>query len=221
MNNNVNNSNNMNNINNYNNNNNNINKNFNPYEDENLNNINGKYNISFQENINPLELKNKWENDLKEYNNWIDYGKYSFYANQLKTKMIEIINILPELENLINRYTYSNEESYIEIIVGVRNNMEQTLYRYKRIMNGENTEKYKSYFDGNQKRYYVNANINSFFNQTKPEVVKVNYTVEEPEKNFGEKIKDGLFSFGKTIKEGAISGYDFVKGKLSGEKQQQ
>ena len=227
INNNANNSNNINNINNYNNNNNNnsnnnnINKNFNPYEDENLNDINGKYNISFQENINPLELKNKWENDLKEYNNWIDYGKYSFYANQLKTKMIEIINILPEIENLLNRYTYSNEESYREIIFGIRNNMEQTLYRYKRIMNGENTEKYKSYFEGNQKRYYVNANINSFFNQTKPEAIKVNYTVEEPEKNLGEKIKDGLFSFGKTIKEGAISSYDFVKGKISGEKQQQ
>ena len=136
-------------------------------------------------------------------------------------KNIEIINILPEIENLLNRYTYSNEESYREIIFGIRNNMEQTLYRYKRIMNGENTEKYKSYFEGNQKRYYVNANINSFFNQTKPEAIKVNYTVEEPEKNLGEKIKDGLFSFGKTIKEGAISGYDFVKGKLSGENQQQ
>jgi hypothetical protein len=213
--NNVNNSNNINNINNYNNNNN-MNQSFNPYEDQNLNDINGKYNISFQENVNPLELKTKWENDLYEYNNWIDFGKYSFYANQLKTKMIEIINILPKIENLINRYTYSNEESYKEIILGIRNNMEQTLYRYKRIMNGENTEKYKSFFDGNKKRYYVNTNINSFFNQTKQEVHKVNYNVEEP-KNLGDKIKEGLFNFGKTIKEGAISGYDYVKEKISGD----
>jgi len=214
--NNVNNSNNINNINNYNNNNNNMNKSFNPYEDQNLNDINGKYNISFQENLNPLELKTKWENDLYEYNNWIDFGKYSFYANQLKTKMIEIINILPKIENLINRYTYSNEDSYKEIILGIRNNMEQTLYRYKRIMNGENTEKYKSFFEGNKKRYYVNTNINSFFNQTKQEVHKVNYNVEEP-KNLGDKIKEGLFNFGKTIKEGAISGYDYVKEKISGD----
>ena len=213
--NNVNNSNNINNINNYNNNNN-MNQSFNPYEDQNLNDINGKYNISFQENVNPLELKTKWENDLYEYNNWIDFGKYSFYANQLKTKMIEIINILPKIENLINRYTYSNEESYKEIILGIRNNMEQTLYRYKRIMNGENTEKYKSFFEGNKKRYYVNTNINSFFNQTKQEVHKVNYNVEEP-KNLGDKIKEGLFNFGKTIKEGAISGYDYVKEKISGD----
>ena len=213
--NNVNNSNNINNINNYNNNNN-MNKSFNPYEDQNLNDINGKYNISFQENVNPLELKTKWENDLYEYNNWIDFGKYSFYANQLKTKMIEIINILPKIENLINRYTYSNEDSYKEIILGIRNNMEQTLYRYKRIMNGENTEKYKSFFEGNKKRYYVNTNINSFFNQTKQEVHKVNYNVEEP-KNLGDKIKEGLFNFGKTIKEGAISGYDYVKEKISGD----
>ena len=213
--NNVNNSNNINNINNYNNNNN-MNQSFNPYEDQNLNDINGKYNISFQENVNPLELKTKWENDLYEYNNWIDFGKYSFYANQLKTKMIEIINILPKIENLINRYTYSNEDSYKEIILGIRNNMEQTLYRYKRIMNGENTEKYKSFFEGNKKRYYVNTNINSFFNQTKQEVHKVNYNVEEP-KNLGDKIKEGLFNFGKTIKEGAISGYDYVKEKISGD----
>ena len=213
--NNVNNSNNINNINNYNNNNN-MNQSFNPYEDQNLNDINGKYNISFQENVNPLELKTKWENDLYEYNNWIDFGKYSFYANQLKAKMIEIINILPKIENLINRYTYSNEDSYKEIILGIRNNMEQTLYRYKRIMNGENTEKYKSFFEGNKKRYYVNTNINSFFNQTKQEVHKVNYNVEEP-KNLGDKIKEGLFNFGKTIKEGAISGYDYVKEKISGD----
>ena len=213
--NNVNNSNNINNINNYNNNNN-MNQSFNPYEDQNLNDINGKYNISFQENVNPLELKTKWENDLYEYNNWIDFGKYSFYANQLKAKMIEIINILPKIENLINRYTYSNEDSYKEIILGIRNNMEQTLYRYKRIMNGENTEKYKCFFEGNKKRYYVNTNINSFFNQTKQEVHKVNYNVEEP-KNLGDKIKEGLFNFGKTIKEGAISGYDYVKEKISGD----
>ena len=86
----------------------------------------------------------------------------------------------------------------------------------KRIMNGENTEKYKSFFDGNKKRYYVNTNINSFFNQTKQEVHKVNYNVEEP-KNLGDKIKEGLFNFGKTIKEGAISGYDYVKEKISGD----
>ena len=243
-----------NNYNNFNqNNNNNINNNYNNFPNNNNNyqnnqNNNNYNNNKFNSNNNNYPGQGDYSSEARYYkrllgnkllqlNSWINEGKYSFNSGRLKEGIQEIINEIPNCNNMMRNYQKSGDRKAFETIRNMRMDIEQTCARYEALMNDRNVEPFYSSFSGNTRQYYFNSNnlfgiqqnpgFGNFDNYYKSSglAAPTNYGYQEDnykkEESFGDKlndfgkgVKDGFVSLGKTIKNTAVSGYEFVKKKL-------
>jgi hypothetical protein len=121
----------------------------------------------------------------------------------LQQTIKELIDDLSKMESLIENY--SNNHQFINDFINIRNDIEQTLFRYENLKNGNKIEPFISSFDGNNKRYKIN-NLNYFDDKGKKES-KI------------KSIKKGLYNFGNIIKEKGLNGYDYIKGKITNDNQ--
>ena len=162
----------------------------------------------------PELIKKNWREKLSTYNNYINQGKFTYNSEKLKEGVNEIIDNLTPMENLIAKFSMMNDNQARRDMVNIRNDMEQTLYRYDNLMKGKKVEPFHSAFDGNSRRYEFNpktfysksnyTGYNSFDHESKLETTM-------------DKIKSGVFKIGSVIKEKTIDGYDFIKEKITGE----
>ena len=129
--------------------------------------------------------------------------------NNLKEGINELRDNISPMENLIIQFSMMNNNEARHIMVNLRNDMEQTIYRYENLIRNNNVEPFYSSFDGNLKRYQINN----------PNIYSNNYNISDNslKKNKIDVIKNGLYNFGCLIKEKSINGYEFVKEKIKGE----
>ena len=155
---------------------------------------------------NPENIKNIWREKIRIYNEYIDEGKYSLNSDKMKEGINELMENISPMENLIIQYSMINNHLGRHYIVNIRNDMEQTIYRYENLMRNNDVEPFFSSFDGNLKRYNIN-NPNIYKNNNNNSLKKSKI----------EMIKNGIYNFGNLIKEKSINGYEFVKEQINKE----
>ncbi len=155
---------------------------------------------------NPENIKNIWREKIRIYNEYIDEGKYSLNSDKMKEGIYELMENISPMENLIIQYSMINNHLGRHYIVNIRNDMEQTIYRYENLMRNNNVEPFFSSFDGNLKRYNIN-NPNIYNNNNNNSLKKSKIEI----------IKNGIYNFGNLIKEKSINGYEFVKEQMNKE----
>ena len=155
---------------------------------------------------NPENIKNIWREKIRIYNEYIDEGKYSLNSDKMKEGINELMENISPMENLIVQYSMINNHLGRHYIVNIRNDMEQTIYRYENLMRNNNVEPFFSSFDGNLKRYNIN-NPNIYKNNNNNSLKKRKIEI----------IKNGIYNFGNLIKEKSINGYEFVKEQINKE----
>ncbi len=160
------------------------------------------YGLKLQE---PIKEKNKWCHKIYHYNKIIDEEKGGIcYNDELKNGMQEFTEVLNIINLYISQYSIANDVDTKDMFIKVRNDMEMTLFRYNQLLSNKNVIPFYSAFDGNKKRYDENY-----------------YSQEDKKENnntFGNKIKNGIFNFGSTIKEKTVDGYDYLRDKIKGNK---
>ncbi len=176
----------------------------NPIYLNNMSSINNNLSNSLLEN--PENIKNIWREKIRIYNEYIDEGKYSLNSDKMKEGIYELMENISPMENLIIQYSMINNHLGRHYIVNIRNDMEQTIYRYENLMRNNNVEPFFSSFDGNLKRYNIN-NPNIYNNNNNNSLKKSKIEI----------IKNGIYNFGNLIKEKSINGYEFVKEQMNKE----
>ena len=76
-------------------------------------------------------------NKLTKCNEIIDMGKFSFnntYKNDLKKQLNEMEKEIPKCKNLMNNYKQNNELYKYDIIQKILKDIQNTLSRYKALM---------------------------------------------------------------------------------------
>ena len=137
----------------------------------------------------------------------------------------------------MKNYQNKGQRQAFETIRNMRLDIEQTCYRYEALMNDQNVEPFFSSFSGNTRQYYYNTNrmfgiqqnyeMGNFDNYYKSSGLYTgnnygnnNYNYKREEtfgdklSSFGNTVKDGLINFGKSVKNTAVSGYEYVKKKI-------
>ena len=136
-----------------------------PYEEEKKNSKNNKNENNDNtfltgEILNhPEKIKNIWEIKIDKYNKYIDEGKLSNNIIKLKEGINEIIDNLLPMENLITKFTMLNNNKGSDDMITIKNDMEQTLYRYNKLMKNKKVEPFISAFNGNKRKYNINENL--------------------------------------------------------------
>ena len=207
--------------------------NFNPYSDGNDNNNNNNYNnnnfnfnnnnsLSFNNysdyNSNPMILYDIWKSKVNTYNEYIDEGKFSYHAIKLKEGMHEILDGIPLIDRVIKDCMSNGDNEGRHNLLNIKCDMEQTCYRYECLMKDKKLEPFQSASEGNSRRYFFNKN--KLFEEK--EYVPFNNTEKENKfvsglEKFGHSLKDGAFFVGRAIKNTTVSGYNYVKEKISDE----
>jgi len=164
------------------------------------------YNEILEQSINhPEQIKKKYIEKINLYNNYIN-EENSLNNKKLKEKIYELNNDLPLIENLIEKY--SNNHQLLSDFINIRNDIEQTLFRYDNLKNGNQIEPFISSFHGNNKRYRIYINNSNYFDDDNDEKISKMRV-----------IKNSLYNLGSKIKEKGINGYDYLKGKINKDKQ--
>ncbi len=210
------------------------NNNFNNFNNNNFNNFNNQSNDTYDIQNFKLTIGNR----LLQLNSWIDDGKFSFNSGKLKEGIIEIMKEINKCEYLMRRCEMNKDKIGYETARNMRMDIEQTCARYEDLVNDRRMEPFYSSFSGNIRQYYFNKNA-MFGNQSNTIPMgnfndyykdrggsnnnyypSENYQEKEVSigdklSSFGNTVKDGLFFVGGKIKDGAVSGYNFVKDKFN------
>ena len=137
----------------------------------------------------------------------------------------------------------NNDKRGYSIIGNMLSDIEQTCSRYEDLVNNRNVETFRSSFTGNTRKYYFNkglmfgnqsntipmGNFNDYYkgapggdsgNNYSSSFGGSNYqekevTIGDRLSDFGNTVKEGLFFVGGKIKDGAVSGYNFVRDKIN------
>ena len=185
-----------------------------PYEEEKKNSKNKKNENNDNtfltgEILNhPEKIKNIWEIKIDKYNKYIDEGKLSNNIIKLKEGINEIIDNLLPMENLITKFTMLNNNKGSDDMITIKNDMEQTLYRYNQLMKNKKVEPFISAFNGNKRKYNLNENL---ILQEDNNISNYDYSISI------ERIKNNLINFGSNIKEKSIESYGYIKEKFYGD----
>ena len=162
---------------------------------------------------NPDFIKRSWQEKISRYNDYINQGKFTYNSEKLKEGINEIIDNLSSIEGFITKFSLMNNNQARHDMVNIRNDMEQTLFRYNNLMKDKKVEPFVSAFDGNTRRYEYNPDKfysgSNYIPYNNYEEVKTVSTVD--------KIKKGIINIGHVIKEKSLDGYDFIKEKITGE----
>ena len=141
------------------------------------------------------------------------------YSDNLKDKLREgIKSILDEydkIENMLYNYNRIGDQQSSSIIFKIKSDMNQTLSRYENFVNQRSYERFYSAFDGNTKNYS--------FNEENLFPVQNDMEANEHQENkyykglkmWGQKVKKGLYTAGKAVKNNTIKGYNYVKDKYN------
>ena len=176
------------------------------------------YGLKLQE---PINEKNKWCYKIHHYNNIIDNerGGGICFNDELKNGMQEFTEALHIINLYISKYSIANDTDTKDMFIKVRNDMEMTLFRYNLLLNKKEVIPFYSAFDGNKIRYDENYYNEKYYQEMKEnEGNKIDDIEESKLSIYGNKIKDGIFSFGSVIKEKTLDGYDFIRDKIKGNK---
>ena len=173
------------------------------------------YGLKLQE---PIKEKNKWCNKIKYYNKIIDEERGTICFNdELKNGMYEFTEALNIINLYISKYSIANDVDTKDMFIKVRNDMEMTLFRYNLLLNKKEVIPFYSAFDGNKIRYDEKY-YNEYYYQSMNNINEnKNEDIEESKISiYGNKIKNGIFSFGSAIKEKTLDGYDYIRDKIKG-----
>ena len=191
----------------------------NPYANNNYNNYSSNNNSYSNNNSDALMLIDIWKNKIKTYNSYIEEGKFSYHATKLKDGINDILNNLSLIDNKIKQCMERGDDQGRRDLSFIKQDMEQTCFRYQCLKNDKKLEPFKSAFDGNTRRYFFDRE--NLFKEKKyipySHVEKENKVLTGLEK-FGHTLKDGAFFVGKKIKNAAVGGYDYVKEKWGEDK---
>jgi hypothetical protein len=174
------------------------------------------YGLKLQE---PINEKNKWCYKIQHYNNIIDNerGGGICFNDELKNGMQEFTEALHIINLYISKYSIANDIDTKDMFIKVRNDMEMTLFRYNLLLNKKEVIPFYSAFDGNKIRYDENYYNEKYYQEMKEnEGNKIDDIEESKLSIYGNKIKDGIFSFGSAIKEKTLDGYDYIRDKIKG-----
>ena len=207
-------------------NNNNINNNLNNnYE----NNFNKPSSIQFNKNQfnynNDIDgynkeiyiYKNNWTSKISLYNDWMNRGFNDKNESQLKIGIKNIIYEYDKIESLLQEYNQKGDFESVSTILKIKSDMNQTCYRYERLIKNQSYENFYSAFDGNIQLYTFNKDLLLSYLDTNDQNDQNNKYVEGIKK-FGGKIKKGIFTAGKAVKDKTIKGLNFVKDKVNKDK---
>ena len=173
----------------------------------------GNNNNYFSNEDDPEVIKRNWQEKITRYNSYINQGKFTYNSDKLKEGINEIIDNLSKMEDLITKFSMMNNNQARHDMVNIRNDMEQTLFRYDNLMKDKKVEPFVSAFNGNNRRYEYNPN--KFY--TGSSYVPYNNYEEVKPVSTVDKIKQGIFTIGNAIKEKSLDGYDYIKEKITGE----
>jgi hypothetical protein len=189
------------------------NNNFNNNNNFGSNYMGGNNNNYFSNEDDPEVIKRNWQEKITRYNSYINQGKFTYNSDKLKEGINEIIDNLSKMEDLITKFSMMNNNQARHDMVNIRNDMEQTLFRYDTLMKDKKVEPFVSAFNGNNRRYEYNPN--KFY--TGSSYVPYNNYEEVKPVSTVDKIKQGIFTIGNAIKEKSLDGYDYIKEKITGE----
>ena len=209
-------------------------------------NFNNIFSTQNNNNINDfISYKKTLGNRLLQLNSWINEGKYSPNLCKLKEGIIEIVNEIPNCENMMNKCKINSDKKGYETYRNMKMDMEQTCARYEDLVNDWKVEPFLSSFFGNSRQYYFNKsqmfgnkkfsvpnnfndyykNSNNIYESSNQNPYGASYnrnnyderevSVEDKLVEYGGKVKDGLCFVGGKIKDTAISGFNFVKNKIN------
>ena len=187
----------------------------NPYADNNYNNYSSNNNNYSNNNSDALMLVDIWKNKIKTYNSYIEEGKFSYHATKLKEGINDILNNLSLIDDKIKQCMERGDDQGRRNLSFIKQDMEQTCFRYQCLKNDKKLEPFKSAFEGNTRRYFFDRE--NLFKEKKyipySHVEKENKVLTGLEK-FGHTLKDGAFFVGKKIKNAAVG--DMIMSKKNG-----
>ena len=124
-----------------------------------INNINNNNNFMIHKNDNFIEtFKSNLGKKIKEINEWIDKGRYSFYntyTGLLSMKITSLSQDIKQCDDLINYYKRNNNNYCLDIIYKLKQDILQTCERYNKLNSGEKVDSFKSAF---LKKSYLDDN---------------------------------------------------------------
>ena len=148
----------------------------------------------------PALFQNKWKEKISTLNKWIKEGKTSKNFDSLKQGISQILIGLDEIEEIILNCIKIGDEDGRSKVSNIKSDMEQTCYRFECLVQGKKVEKFKSAFDGNEKKYYFNKpnlleeNMNININ-----VIEKDQKKEKKMQKFGRAIKNGFKKVGQKL----------------------
>ena len=178
-----------------------------------MNNNNNNFSTENDFSNNPDLIKRKWQDKIATYNNYINQGKFTYNSEKLKEGINELIGNLSSIEDLIAKFSMMNNNQARHDMVNIKNDMQQTIFRYDCLMKNKRVEPFFSAFDGNSRSYEYNPN--TFYNGSA--YVPYNNYEEVKKVSTVEKIKKSIINIGNAIKEKSLDGYDYIKEKITGE----
>lgn len=171
-------------------------------------------NNSNEVSVNLEEYKKDWIIKMKELNKWIDMGELCYEKEKLKMGIKSIVNEFGRINNLLVIYLREGKTESNNILQKIKSDMEQTCSRYEKFLKSKNNEPFFSAFAGNNKKYYYNrANLNVDGNNKLDQKNKYIQGIEK----IGGMLKNGIFTVGRTVKDGSIKGFNYIVDKITKE----
>ena len=191
---------------------------------DNYNNHNNYSNYHGDYSMDKESFKNKWIPKIKELNEWIDQGKFSFYSKKLTDGVRELVDDLDKVDSMITDCSFNRDFEGSRTLANLKADMEQTCFRYDCLMHDRTVDKFFSSFSGNRKRYQVNrsslfrdnTNYTPFHGYSHDNSQFSNYNeFANTMDRIGSGIKKGAITVGTAVSGAAKKGYNFIKNKLS------
>ena len=122
-----------------------------------INNISNYYMINKNDNFIET-FKSNLGKKIKEINEWIDKGRFSYYntyTGLLSNQIRSLSKDIKKCDDLINYYMRNNNNYCLDIIYKLKNDIFQTCERYNNLNSGKKVDSFKSAF---LKKSYLDDN---------------------------------------------------------------
>ena len=113
-----------------------------------INNISNYYMINKNDNFIET-FKSNLGKKIKEINEWIDKGRFSYYntyTGLLSNQIRSLSKDIKKCDDLINYYMRNNNNYCLDIIYKLKNDIFQTCERYNNLNSGKKVDSFKSAF---------------------------------------------------------------------------
>jgi len=160
--------------------------------------------------------KHSWVVKISLYNQWMSNEPIDDNnLEQLKSAIKILINEYDKIESLLLKYNNEGDFESVSIISKIKSDMDQTCYRFEKLISKQQYDDFYSAFDGNKTVYCFNkAFILNYIENSE----KNGNKYLEGLKKFGGVMKKGIFAAGKAVKETTVKGINFVKEKVHKDK---